>query len=89
MKTLWQLAVASLSQLWQHLTRGSQTKSQTTSPAPHRLVQLRVLGFGFLQDGDVGVGVFPEGRNNSLRQSHPAQQVGVAGVGAKPVKPGV
>lgn len=25
------------------------------------LLQLRVLGFGFLQDGDVGVGVFPEG----------------------------
>ena len=23
-------------------------------------MQLRVLGFGFLQDGDVGVGVFPE-----------------------------
>ena len=26
-----------------------------------RLLQLRVLRFGFLQDGDVGVGVFPEG----------------------------
>jgi hypothetical protein len=25
------------------------------------LFQLRVLGFGLLQDGDVGVGVFPEG----------------------------
>ena len=25
------------------------------------LVQLRVLRLGFLQDGDVGVGVFPEG----------------------------
>ena len=25
------------------------------------LLQLRVLGFGLLQDGDVGVGVFPEG----------------------------
>jgi|ERR1035437_3730469 hypothetical protein len=25
------------------------------------LLQLRVLGFGFFQDGDVGVGVFPEG----------------------------
>ena len=24
-----------------------------------RLLQLRVLRFGFLQDGDVGVGVFP------------------------------
>jgi hypothetical protein len=25
------------------------------------LLQLRVLGFGLLQDGNVGVGVFPEG----------------------------
>ena len=25
------------------------------------LLQLRVLGFGFLQDGDVRVGVFPKG----------------------------
>jgi hypothetical protein len=24
-------------------------------------LQLRVLSFGFLQDGNVGVGVFPEG----------------------------
>jgi len=24
-------------------------------------LQLRVLGFGLFQDGDVGVGVFPEG----------------------------
>jgi hypothetical protein len=27
------------------------------------LLQLRVLRLGFLQDGDVGVGVFPEGEN--------------------------
>ena len=26
----------------------------------HELLQLRVLGLGSLQDGDVGVGVFPE-----------------------------
>jgi hypothetical protein len=26
-----------------------------------QLLQLRVLGLGFFQDGDVGVGVFPEG----------------------------
>ena len=28
---------------------------------PFLLLQLRVLGLGLLQDGDVGVGVFPEG----------------------------
>jgi hypothetical protein len=27
-----------------------------------QLLQLRVLRLGFLQDGDVGVGVFPEGQ---------------------------
>ena len=27
-----------------------------------RLLQLHILGFGFFQDGDVGVGVFPEGK---------------------------
>ena len=26
-----------------------------------RSLQLRVLGLGFLQDGDVGIDVFPEG----------------------------
>ena len=33
-------------------------------PAPKisGLLQLRVLGFGLLQDGDVGVGVLPEGK---------------------------
>jgi hypothetical protein len=29
------------------------------------LLQLRVFGFGFFQDGDVGVGVFPEGKKSS------------------------
>ena len=29
-------------------------------PNSARLLQLRVLRLGFLQDGDVGVGVFPE-----------------------------
>jgi hypothetical protein len=31
-----------------------------------RLLQLRVLGLGLLQDGDVGVGVFPEGEEISV-----------------------
>jgi hypothetical protein len=30
-------------------------------------LQLRVLRFGFLQDGDVGVGVFPEGEEILIR----------------------
>jgi hypothetical protein len=31
-------------------------------PSPHvlTLLQLGVLGFGFFQDGDVGIGVFPQ-----------------------------
>jgi hypothetical protein len=31
-----------------------------THKADKRLLQLRVLRFGLFQDGDVGVGVFPE-----------------------------
>jgi hypothetical protein len=31
-----------------------------------QLLQLRVLGFGLYQDGDVGVGVFPSG----LKREH-------------------
>ena len=30
---------------------------------PRSSLQFRVLGFGLLQDGDVGVGVFPEGED--------------------------
>jgi hypothetical protein len=35
------------------------------------LLQLRVLGFGFFQDGDVGVGVFPEGEGIFLSGERP------------------
>src|SRR2546425_13266408 len=34
--------------------------SIATHEADKRLLQLRVFRFGLLQDGDVGVGVFPE-----------------------------
>jgi hypothetical protein len=33
------------------------------------LLQLRVLGFGLLQDGDIGVGVFPEGKEILVARS--------------------
>ena len=52
------------------------------------LLQLRVLRLGLVQDGDVGVGVFPEVKT-SLRQPHPAQQVGEARVGADAVVNGI
>ena len=35
------------------------------------LLQLCVLGLGFLQDGDVGVGVFPEGEEVLIRRVAP------------------
>src|SRR5712691_6556916 len=42
---------------------------------------------GLLQDGEYrSIFRFPAERNNSLRQPHPAQQVGVEGDGAKAVK---
>src|ERR1700756_4710442 len=39
----------------------TQRHKGQSSAAQQKLLQLRVLGFGLLQDGDVGVGVFPEG----------------------------
>jgi hypothetical protein len=45
-------------------------------------LQLLVLRFGLLQDGDVGIRVVPQGdQNSSLRQANAVQQVGEAGVG--------
>ena len=43
--------------------------------ATERLLQLRVLGLGLLQNGDVGVGIFPESeeiliRSSRFRQRH-------------------
>src|ERR1019366_984691 len=38
-------------------------KQQTPRKGAGQLLQLCVLRFGFLQDGDIGVGVFPEGDN--------------------------
>jgi len=44
--------------LRQRVAGGQCERATITS---ERLLQLSVLGFGLLQDGDVGVGVFPEG----------------------------
>ena len=42
------------------VNRNAEHRSTERSDG-NSLVQLRVLGFGLLQDGDVAVGVFPEG----------------------------
>jgi len=39
-----------------------ESGSRKRFSVPAKLLQLRVLGFGFLEDGDVGVGVFPESK---------------------------
>jgi len=39
-----------------------QPEASPLTEAETRLLQLGVFGFGLLQDGDVGVGVFPEGQ---------------------------
>jgi len=46
-------------------------------------LQLRVLRLGFLQDGDIRVGAFPESRKRLLRQAHAFEQVDVARVGTE------
>src|SRR5262249_32846489 len=40
--------------------RAMLRKGQLQRVAPKTLLQRRVLSFGLLEDGDVGVGVFPE-----------------------------
>ena len=48
------------------------------------LLQLRILRFGFFQDGNVGVGVFPEDEaSQSLREADFAHQFDVTRVGAQ------
>ena len=37
------------------------------SAASNRLLQFRVLGLGLLEDGDIGVGVFPQGEEILVR----------------------
>ena len=58
-----------------------------TKPSPAacvRSLQLRVLGFGLLQDGNVGLAVFPEDEaSRSLREADFAHQFGVARIGTQ------
>jgi len=48
-------------------------------PITAELLQLRVLGFGLLKDGDVGVGVFPEGEEVFVGGERP--DAGGVGIG--------
>src|ERR1700730_7535951 len=54
---------------------------ETSAPAEPDSLQLRVLRLGFLQDGDVGVGVFPEGEEVLICSSClcrvPGQHIGL------------
>jgi hypothetical protein len=54
-----------------------------------RLLHLRILRLGLLQDGDVGVGVFPELQAALGREADAAQEVIEAGVGAQGIPDGV
>ena len=47
--------------------RKRSAKQQGRSQDFFQLLQLRVLRVGFLQDGDVGIGVFPEGEEILIR----------------------
>src|SRR5271155_1770702 len=50
---------ASLSGNYGFLGEGTNSKGEPTASLVQSLMQRRVFGFGFFQDGDVGVGVFP------------------------------
>src|ERR1035441_9322004 len=56
--------------------------SGTGYRAPDGLLQLRVLRFGFLQDRDVGVGVFPEGEEILVGSERPS----AGGVGIRSLR---
>jgi len=52
--------------------------SGTRYSAPDGLLQLRVLRFGLLQDGNVGIGVFPKGKEIFVGGKRPsAGSIGV------------
>jgi hypothetical protein len=68
---------------------GNFTLLATPQGAAEISLQLRVLHLGLLEDGNVGVGVFPEGQNNLLRQPYATQKVLEARVGAEVVNPQV
>src|SRR5438874_8644138 len=61
-------------------------RSIATFSTENGLLQLRVLLLGLLQDGDVGVGVFPESKKRSPRHAHAFEQVEVAWIGVKRFK---
>src|ERR1700757_1327257 len=52
-------------QNWWEFTPKNSTQNKRS------LLQLCVLGFGLLQDGDVGVGVFPEGEEVFVSSERP------------------
>jgi hypothetical protein len=56
--------------------------STTDSEPGRQSLQLGVLRLGLLQDRDIGVGVFPDSKEASLRQADAAQQVLEARVGS-------
>ena len=51
------------------------------------LLQLRILGFGLLEDGDVGIGVLPKGKKILIRLARRGAVAG-EGVGASQTKVG-
>src|SRR6202022_1791480 len=46
--------------VWPIIRRNAMACGGASQSVRRRLLQLRILRLGFLQDGDVGVGVFPE-----------------------------
>jgi hypothetical protein len=64
---------------------GQGERPGSTVSCQWQLPQVRILCLSFIRDGDVGVVSLGGAELLGLRQPYPAQQVGVAGVGAHPV----
>ena len=62
--------------LRQQPATGKAVQGQTAAQAEGAVVQLCVLRLGFVQDGDVGIGVFPEGKKVLVSGEGPHAGVG-------------
>src|SRR5438309_12017122 len=58
-----------LVKLCENVRSDAEERSVETLKSVNLLLQLRILRLGFLQDRDVGVGIFPEGEEVLVRRA--------------------
>jgi hypothetical protein len=63
----WWIGHAEVILLLPHSASTARNRSKHSATGKARLLQFRALRLGLLQDGDVGVGVFPESKEILVR----------------------